>query len=560
MTRLLILALFLLAGHAQAATYYFSDCGTGADVACVAGSDANAGTVSTSPKQTCSAALTLINAATAGDQILFAKGGSWTSCGLRNIQSLTGNTNRRANPIIIGAYTPAWGPGTARPILKGDTASAAVIRFDGAAADEGYTVRDLEIRPHATNGRGIDIAGSASYITLSNLMLDATATASTSGLGLNFYDGYIASSAAASHHIFVTGSTIKGWKTSGVFAAANHLVFDGNTWDSNGNGTTEHHIYVGSPGDATHEWTSYGLTIRRNTLTNANYQGAGFCAGSIINIQGDHDGVQVTDNLIEETTNATNGSCLGIFVGSGYNLPLIEAFRNVTIARNRLKGVAWGIAIDECQDCAIEANAITMSDYAFSNPAISADATAVGSEDTGDLATQRIRIVNNSIYYPTPSTNSRAIALPEGGSGHVVANNLIYFAAGTTTSTSCFDAKSYTPTYTYFDRNLCYYAGTAGKWEVTAGSLASWRSTYSGRDTNSLTTDPVLTAAPSSPNWTITIQTTSPAKNAGSTTYFSRSDYARCVRSSVDATPDIGAHEYKATACTAAPLPPIWVQ
>ncbi|MES3015713.1 MAG: hypothetical protein V4750_18540, partial [Pseudomonadota bacterium] len=53
MKHLLAALLLALTGAAHAATYYVSDCGTGANASCVAGIDTDAGTSTSTPWKTC---------------------------------------------------------------------------------------------------------------------------------------------------------------------------------------------------------------------------------------------------------------------------------------------------------------------------------------------------------------------------------------------------------------------------------------------------------------------------------------------------------------------------
>ena len=119
----LFLVLLLVCGYANATVYYFADCGVGHDGACVAGSDAASNTSAT-PWQTASKFQTTYNAAQPGDQLLLAKGAAWDAFSviLYNTYGGTSSSNLlalKANPIVIGSYTPAWGAGTAKPRLNG---------------------------------------------------------------------------------------------------------------------------------------------------------------------------------------------------------------------------------------------------------------------------------------------------------------------------------------------------------------------------------------------------------------------------------------------------------
>lgn len=107
---------------------------------------------------------------------------------------------------------------------------------------------------------------------------------------------------------------------------------------------------------------------------------------------------------------------------------------------------------------------------------------------------------------------------------------------------------------TTWDYNQCYYAGTGGLWDSISGTLAQWRTDSGGLDNNSITTDPVITVG-SSPGFELAIGTTSPAKTGGHPTLKPSLDKRGCTR----VNSGMGAHEYFAAPCTAAPGSPTQV-
>ncbi|MBI1773274.1 MAG: hypothetical protein HYR68_13180, partial [Burkholderiales bacterium] len=138
--------LVLASASAQATDYYFSDCQAGADAMCVPGNDANPGTSPTAPKRSLAAANIQLNNASAGDQILLAKNGSWTSV---TSAFWTGNDRGTAmNHIVIADYAPAGYSGSAKPLitLTGKEAGCLVITNGGAIPvhKEGFTFKNIK--------------------------------------------------------------------------------------------------------------------------------------------------------------------------------------------------------------------------------------------------------------------------------------------------------------------------------------------------------------------------------------------------------------------------------
>ena len=108
MKKLLALTALMSAVNALAATYYVSDCQSGAVSGCTAGNDANTSTQAQNPAtpwRTLAPVFTIFSSLAAGDQVLLARGGKWTDGSAHSIVNANGT---EANPIYVGAYDPSW--------------------------------------------------------------------------------------------------------------------------------------------------------------------------------------------------------------------------------------------------------------------------------------------------------------------------------------------------------------------------------------------------------------------------------------------------------------------
>ena len=116
--------------------YHFSDCQAGAAAGCVPGSNANAGTSPSAPKQTLAGFN--LNALPAGAQVLLARGGAWAwpTTALHNLNATP------SQPLVFDAY----GTGPA-PLLR--TASNFAFYLGGnwgnTTNDGGYVLRNLRL-------------------------------------------------------------------------------------------------------------------------------------------------------------------------------------------------------------------------------------------------------------------------------------------------------------------------------------------------------------------------------------------------------------------------------
>ncbi len=142
------------------------------------------------PKQSVSAATTLINAAEPGDQILFRRGDIWHSD--INVHP----TGTSVAPVVIGAY------GTG----------------------------DLPTFDHASTGNVLSVTGDeAAYIRFENLHLTTSAAPGDRPIGIFLYDG---DPVTYPHHITFSGLLIDN-TMHGVTAYSNYLTIENSTIRNN---------------------------------------------------------------------------------------------------------------------------------------------------------------------------------------------------------------------------------------------------------------------------------------------------------------------------------------
>ena len=511
---------------ARATTYYVSDCQSGASAGCTAGSSANNGTSASTPKQT----FAQVPALVAGDQVLFARGGSWTNAAF----ALKGGTSA-TSPIIIDAYSPTWG-GTAKPLLNVSGAGVVMLQIWSGI---GYTVRNLRLQGAANdvNSRGVFIYTNnnkaVTNVTIDSLEIDQA------GLGV-----YCASSSSTIRPDFVTikNSTITNGSYHGVLSDCDDLLVDSNTLDNNGTQAVFHHnIYLDGVGNRN--------TLSNNTLSRSAFI-SGACAATDIEVEGTKNTLAITGNTINESTGAGSG-CWGIEVTTGY-AGIVEGHYNVSIAGNRVLNVGnTGIRTSSCNTCTIENNVIAWT------AALAATGISTGSEmsygtdpDAGD---SKVTVRNNSIYFTNSAGGSNGIRVgADGPNDTVVVSNLIYYAAGT--GANCFDTTGAAlGHFLAFNNNLCYHATGTGNYSDKYATLAAAQA--AGFDSAGNSANPGLSVFPTLANRLsmALVGTTSPAYNAGNTTYSAKTDINGVTR---DAQPDIGAYEFSVVKDTVPPSPP----
>lgn len=203
------------------------------------GSDTNSGCTTSTPWKS----ITQVNATTftAGNQILFQRGGTWTG----QLQPKGSGTN--GSPVIVSAY----GSG-AQPIIAGAGAAAAFSLSD----QHDWTVQNLELTNKASGQA--KRAGFLAQNTTSGTLHGIHVVNNT----IDNISGYFANGDSQP----TTTSAISLNQTdSNTTAAWDDVLIDGNTLSKVDAGG----IYIGSPIGLNHDINSTNIVIQNNTITDA---------------------------------------------------------------------------------------------------------------------------------------------------------------------------------------------------------------------------------------------------------------------------------------------------
>jgi Right handed beta helix region len=509
--------------------YYVSDCQWGADSNCVVGKDSNKGTSPSSPWRTCSKLIAQYNLLRAGDTILVAKG-SILDCGsLKAGSNWVFNTNcKGTNPCVIDSYTPPWASGDeGQPVLH----NLQLFFEDSGNADhdEGYVVRNVELRGDSLGADtwGVFFYNDVDYVLLENLRI--------SGYGIGVYCGDSNSpqppnTDVLNEHITLRNSTVTNNSSMGYLGGCPDFLIQNNVFDNNGFSTAmlNHNIYLSSQ-TGSHDFVVWGNTLRRSAVVN------GLCTSASLVAHGQWSNLLIGYNRVEEDLGAAEARCWGISVDPGYGTA--ENFRGTVIRGNQVVNVGnVGIGATSCPDCVIENN-VVINEQSTGAFGISIPDRERGSEDTPD---NNITIRNNSIYLGSQVRGGAGITITREGSSHLVVSNVIQYA-GKSPDWGCVQTTGLTKSsFEAFGYNLCYFSNSRGRWEVTAGASSNWKSATS-LDSHSLVADPLFTSLLRGPNYSLVLQSGSPAVNGGHPTLSSTSDILRTKR---DTKPDIGAYEF----------------
>lgn len=516
--------LVFVSASAQATDYYFSDCQAGADtLTCKPGIDSNPGTPE-APKLSLAHARVILDNASAGDQILFARNGSWTSV---TSAFWTGNNRgTAAKPIVIGDYTPKNYTGSAKPLitLTGPQASCLVITTGGATPvhKEGFVFKNIKCVGIGATGVA-DATGINTYNDVSDVLLD---NLDISGFSIGVYpsDGRVAGTVTKG--LTLRNSYIHDNTTQGFLGGGPNLLIENNVFDNNGyisdRGKSldrNHHIYL-----TAEKFT--GAVVRGNKLTRsavctpssgiacATYNQ---CYGVPIVAHGTINDLVIENNVVDESSGAAPG-CYGIQVAPGYPT-IAEAFPGAIVRGNRLANVGSNaIDIGSCPNCVIEDNVIAWTNSPrMTVVGINAPSGNVKPDDAVDT---NLTVRNNSIYVSGADAYSRGIQLTSTGSGHNVVNNLIFFAANTSASVKCFDTTNLSrSSFSAFDYNLCYsdradhavrYSQAYATWTGNGGAQAN------GFDTHGLNINPLITIPVAGNDYSMALSSlNSPAASGG---------------------------------------------
>ena len=468
--------------------------------------------------------------------------------GSRNFASFSDAATALNDGSVSGAVTFAVsnGPYTEQMIL-GEVAGASstnTITFNGNG-------RTIKFAPTVSASRGVIILNGTDYVTLDNLVVDATnaGAGSTYGFGIQLYNNANnniirnntvttndASTSANYIGISVSGSAT-GAKTSGANTNSNVTV-EGNTVNGGDTGITLIGNSTASP--------TPGLVARNNTVN-------GFYNEGIYTTY--TTGVQIIGNdVARPVRSGTVSTFYGIYVGTGTQGARVERNRvHQAFAASTATSTTYGMYVGT------GSAASAGSENVFANNLIydlDGNGTVYGIFNTGSAFA---RYYHNTInindqtytggsvtrgFYNTSSSGvefiNNIVQITRGGTGDKQA---LYFsttavAAGTTsnyndlagTGTDFVVARINSPSNNY---------ATLADWQTN--TLAP------GKDANSVSVAPGFVSASN-------LTPTSPAlNNAGTTATLTivPLDFAQTTRTSP---PDIGAYEFTPTAIDLSPI------
>jgi parallel beta helix pectate lyase-like protein len=482
---------------ASAATYYVSDCQTGAAAGCTAGSDSNDGLSEAKAWRTTAPINSKFSGMAAGDKILFAKGGSWVNAAMNSLQNLKTSTTNR---ITFDSYQPSWNKTTAnKPILADTRSGNSIFGFDNGSTpvvDRGYNVRNLELRGGGSGGNGIFVGALSGGILLDNLTIDGFAIGVYCG---NDTDG-----------ITFTNSLLTNNRNQGILWSCNNSLIENNIFRRNGydRPVYDHSAYIS--GEA-----AKNITMRGNKLYDNSENASGVCESTGIVVHGVQNGLTIENNLLYQEPGKATVGCWAVIVDPGYLGSEVETFDGVVIRGNTIVNYGGvGIGCAGCRAPLIEKNTIVVE----SSP----DVIGIRIPDRqrpGNTSVDSGAIIrNNSIYFKTTPAYAQGIAVAPNGSSTIGTNvqihsNLIYFGPGSSNH-QCFDITSVSRSnFATFDNNLCFHAGNNGTYSYQHQTLSAAKS--AGFDTNGLSSDPKIVAPVLANGFTMSLQSGSPAIKTG---------------------------------------------
>ncbi len=428
---------------ASGTVYYVSDCEAGADGDCIAGSDANNGLSMANAWKTYDKAQDIFASLDPGDEIRFAKGGSFLVAGSTKWIN-TSSTSE--NPLIIADYTPTWQSGDeGKPIIT-QTADSQLISFrDGGSAEveQGYSVLNLSLICTAVDpvfSTGILISNDVDDVLMDNLTVDGC------NIGIYSNSGSTCSESAPTcnrlnDRLTLRNSTIINSVGMGFLGEGNDLVIENNTFTANGSTATfDHNLYISGDVDTGR--------ISGNTLYQSALNGSGECAAVSLVVHGVVSDLLIENNVIYEDLGKVTFGCQGIAVDHGYLS--FESFTNITIRNNQVTNMGRSsIGVSECIDCIIENNTIVQNQSVLGT---STGIKAPSKTPNGLNAVMTgLTVTGNEITFGNDASGT-AITVGTEGTNHVITNNVVVY--GGVESFTCIDTDLGAEHYT-ISGNTC---------------------------------------------------------------------------------------------------------
>lgn len=382
----------------QPAGLFFSDCQAGAAATCVAGSNANAGTIA-APKRDLSGIS--LNTLPAGTRLQFARGGAWNWTNVR----LENSFATAERPLSFEAY--GQGP---RPLFNAPNIGSGAIDFgdyNNTSNDGGYVFRGLKFDGLGSTAHAFFLIHNLHHVTIDDCELTG------------FYIA-IHAQARAPHglrNIAIRNNQIVRNNGMGILGQLRDSLIEGNIFGANnvsGSGL-DHGTYLsGDDGVSGMNVTLRNNRYLRNSVVN------GVCTGGNMTFHGQMDGVLIEGNTIEQ--DAAAEGCWLMSITQGRTTP--EWFRNFVVRGNTLvNGGNTVIAAQSAPGILIENNRIINTQTAFQT------GIGVGATDypNGDVPDGNAVVRNNIGCYPTPGHQSTLVRVTAPDS--TVTNNVSYSGA-----------------------------------------------------------------------------------------------------------------------------------
>lgn len=509
------------------AVYYFCDCQPGRADGCVPGSDSNSGTSADSPWQSIGKAAQTFATMPAGSTVALCRGGRWNDVPYR--LNWDNQSCRAASTCDLRDYTPDWADAaTPRPVLQmvkqppGANDQDSTFWLQRSVHLEGLRFLNFELRAQQ-EGWGFFVANSKDDVEICNLRLD--------GFALPFH----LAGGGHNYRVRVHGNEILNATGQGFLGSSEDGELSYNRWDHCGRGDMfGHTIYAANESAPDFSYlTTSNFHVIGNEITRSSHDATGACAGVVIVVHGQFQGLVIEGNVIDEEKAA--GGCYGIGVGtngSGHE----NHFIDTAIRGNVVKNVGYvSVDLNTTQETLVENNRVEVSfpgGVAIRAPGQPKEAASPA--NTGTV------IRNNTLYFTPPANeySTPVVGIQAGveGSGYVVASNAIYYT-GSQSGIWCLRLDG-GASFAVVDANLCAAGSGAFSWGSWNGtvypSLAEWQAA-TGFDAQSVNADPAFTSGAD-----FTPAAGSPLVGAASAIQHASTDFTGKPR---DASPDIGAYE-----------------
>jgi len=443
-------------------TFYACECGPGAAVGCVGGSDQAIGSID-QPLSSYHALQLQFGSLAAGDSVAFCRGGSFSVKSTDDRRWLNDNCTAQA-PCTIRDYVPPWADaGAPPPRLEIDGG----VGFDFDTLGQDLSPRQLlNLSLHGNQGdQAVYASGKLNHLLLCGLELSGFKR----GLVFNPYEPTqsVVLRDSDAHDLggaaFTTGGGI--CSDCGVI----HDSFE----------------RVGAPNEgAILLWSESdpNLRIEDNEFSNIGHDGAGHCAATAIDLHGKQTDASLARNRFTEAAASGSATCKAISLSADLTAPA----ERVRIANNLISNFgAELIHVRYCDDCLIENNVLV------TEQPIASTLFYLGGAN-------RTKLRNNTLYFSADAGSDAAASagfLFERDATTELSNNLI-LNLGSRPQFSCFfGLDPSTPNFEYSDYNLCFFPHVvAGEWVSGRGRLLDWQQVAGAPDQHSFYADPELDA------------------------------------------------------------------